>query len=100
MSSNIILLGWSRSNFGCEQGCSNLVIEINRYLNAQRLSGEIKSYQVLFPEHNCEDTSGYFIIYGNNSQLETLCKTKEWKSLLTRASFYLNQLSGCSRRGK
>ena len=93
MSSNIILLGWNRSNFGCEHGCSNLIIEINRYLNARMLSGEIKSYQVLFPENNGEETSGYFIIYGDNSQLDTLCKTKEWKSLLTRASFYLHQLA-------
>ncbi len=93
MSSNIILLGWNRSNFGCEHGCSNLIIEINRYLDAQTESGGIEFYQVLFPEYDCEDKGGYFIIYGNNPQLDTLCANKEWNNILTRASLYLNHLA-------
>ena len=93
MSSNIILLGWNRSHIGCEQGCSNLVIDINSFLDAQKRSGGIDSYQVLFPDNDGDDMNGYFIIYGTRFQLDAFSKSKEWKELLTRAPFYLNQLS-------
>jgi hypothetical protein len=93
MSSNIILLAWNRSHVGCEHGCSNLVSDLNSFLDAQKQSGGISSYQVLFPDNNGGDMNGHFIIYGSDFQLDAFNKSKAWKELLTRASFYLSQLS-------
>ena len=93
MSSNIILLGWNRSHIGCEHGCSNLVSDLNGFLEAQKQSGGIDSYQVLFPDNIGGVMNGFFLIFGTAFQLDAFSKSKEWKELLTRASFYLSQLT-------
>jgi hypothetical protein len=93
MSSNIIIFGWNRSIPGRERERSNLVIDLNYYLKQKVENGEIQSYQMLFPDNNGGDSNGFFLIYGDNAQLDSLCKSKEWHKHVTHASFHLDELS-------
>ena len=93
MSANIIIFGWNRSIPGRERERSNLVIDLNCYLKQKVENNEIQSYQVLFPDNSGGDSNGFFLIYGNNIQLDSLCNSKEWHKHVTQASFHLDELS-------
>ena len=78
MSSSIKIFGWNHSMSGQEHEHSNLVVDFDSYLKRQMENGVIKSYQLLFSDDKGKDTNGFFIIQGDDVQLDDLCSREEW----------------------
>jgi len=90
MRSNVILFGWNRPLPGRERISTEHFQEFVNYLNGLKEKGKIASYNVVFLNPHGGDLNGFFLIHGDNPQLDALVVTKDWEVHMIRAQHHLD----------
>ena len=96
MSTEVIFYGWNRSVPGREQTSAQHFQEYLGYLAELQQNGAIDSFEVILLSPHGGDLNGFFLIRGDNDQLNTLQASDEYQTHVTRGGFHL-QGSGAIR---
>ena len=89
MSTNVILFGWNRSLPGREQLSAEHFGEFTQYLGGLQQAGAIQSFEAVFLTIHGGDLNGFFLIRGENDQLDVLMASEAWSAHILRADFHL-----------
>ena len=89
MSANIIFFAWNRSIPGREQISAGHFQEFVGYLGELQGKGGIQSFETVFLNAHGGDLNGFFLIHGNNDQLNQLQASEAWTTHMTRAALHL-----------
>jgi hypothetical protein len=89
MSTNVILFGWNRSIPGRERLSAEHFGEFTQYLGGLQQAGAIQSFEAVFLTIHGGDLNGFFLIRGENVQLDALIASEAWSTHILRADFHL-----------
>lgn len=89
MSSNAIFFGWNRSIPGREGLSAEHFNDFAQYLAGQQQTGMIQSFEPVFLALHGGDMNGFFLIRGENAQLDALIASPEWGTHMLRAGLHL-----------
>jgi hypothetical protein len=89
MSTRVIFLGWNRPAAGREQTSAALFPEFLGYLGGLEKKGDIDSFDVVVLYPHGGDLNGFFLIRGDNDQLDALQASDDFLNQLARASYNL-----------
>jgi hypothetical protein len=89
MSSNVIFFGWNRSIPGREGLSAAHFGEFMQYLDKQQQAGVIQSFEAVLLALHGGDLNGFFLIRGENAQLDALIASPEWVAHTLRAGMHL-----------
>lgn len=89
MGDSVIFFGWNRAIPGKEKVSGELFQEFLGYLGGLQGSGTIDSFMPVFLSVHGGDLNGFFLITGDQAQLNELTETEEWASYVIRAGMHL-----------
>ena len=89
MSSNVIFFGWNRSIPGRERLSAQHFQDFLQYLGGLQQTGKIQSFETVLLGSHGGDMNGFFLIRGDNAQLDALQASNEWLAHQTRAGLHL-----------
>ena len=89
MSSNVIFFGWNRSIPGREGISAEHFQEYVGYLGGLQQAGQIQSFEAVLLNPHGGDMNGFFLIRGENAQLDALMATDDWMKHMTRGDLHL-----------
>lgn len=90
MKNNAVFFGWNRSLPGREQRSAEHFQDFVKYLGEQQQSGKIASFDTVFLDSHGGDMNGFFLIRGNNDQMNDLVNSDDWSTHMVRASMHLD----------
>ena len=86
-----LLLRWKRHVFGEEAGALQLFRDLQSYLERQRADGQLESYELYLAEPHAGDMNRLVIMKGDLFRLEEIKQTEEWKDLMRRCEWLLEE---------
>lgn len=89
MSTDVIFYGWNRSIPGREQMSAEHFQEYMVYLGGLQGSGAIESFEVVLLGPHGGDLNGFFLIRGDQDQLNALQASDEYLNHVTRGGLHL-----------
>ncbi len=89
MGSNAVFFGWNRPIPGREHLSAGHFQDFVKYLEEQQQKDLIQSYEVVILNSHGGDMNGFFLIRGENDQLDTLVASEEWENHMIRAGIHL-----------
>lgn len=90
MSSNLILFGWNRSLPGREHMSVEHFGDFVQYLTGLQNEGVIDSFEPVFLSPHGGDLNGFFLIRGDNDNLDALVASDEWLDHMSRGGMHLD----------
>lgn len=90
MSANAILFGWNRSLPGREALSAQHFQEFSQFLQAQKESGAIESFEPVLIQPYGGTFNGFFYIRGEPGKLAALTASTEWLQHQIRAGLHLD----------
>jgi hypothetical protein len=87
--SHVIFYGWNRSIPGREQTTAAHFQEFLVYAGGLQDSGAIESFEVVFLSPHGGDMIGFFLIKGDQAQLDALQASDEYRNHVTRGAIHL-----------
>ena len=90
MARNVIFFAWNRSIPGREQISGVHFDEFVTYLGGLAQTGAIQGFDVVLLDSHGGDMNGFFLIRGDEGNLDALMATAEWTEHMTRASLHLD----------
>jgi len=91
MSSNAVVFGWDRSLPGREQLSAKHFQDFMAYLQAQKASGKIETFDPVLLEPHGGSVNGFFLIRGNNDQIAALVASPDYLQHQIRAQMHLER---------
>jgi hypothetical protein len=89
MSTEVIFYGWNRSVPGREQVSAAHFQEYLGYLGELQQNGDIDSFEVVLLGPHGGDLNGFFLIRGNNDQLNALQASDAYLNHVVRGGLHL-----------
>lgn len=89
MSTRVILVGWNRPASGRELASAALFPEFLGYLEGLRKKGNIDSFEVVILNPHGGDLNGFFLVRGENDQLDAVQASDDYLNFVTRAAHNL-----------
>jgi hypothetical protein len=86
-----LLVRWKRHVFGEEAKALQLFRDLQIYLEQQRDHGQIESYELYLAEPHAGDMNRLIIVKGDLFKLEEIRQTEEWKDLMRRCEWLLEE---------
>jgi hypothetical protein len=96
MSKAVIFYGWDRSIPGREQMSAGHFQEYLGYLQGLQEGGAIDSFEVVLLEPHGGDLNGFFLLHGEEEQLDAVQASDEYRDHVTRGGLHL-QSAGAVR---
>lgn len=90
-SSHLIFFGWNRSIPGRERMSAEHFQGFNEYLGALQRKGQIQAFEPVFLEVHGGSLNGFFLIRGDQAQLDVLSASSEWHQHMVRAALHLQE---------
>lgn len=91
MASQLIFFGWNRSIPGRERISAEHFQVFNEYLAAQQRGSRIEAFEPVFLDAHGGSLNGFFLIRGDQAQLDALCASSEWRQHMVRAAIHLQE---------
>jgi DNA-binding LytR/AlgR family response regulator len=85
----MVFFGWNRSVPGRERLSAEHFGEFAQYLGGLQQAGAIQSFDVAFLDIHGGDMNGFFLIRGDNAQLDTLTASQAWVMHMLRAGLHM-----------
>ena len=89
MGDSVIFFGWNRIIPGREKVSTELFQEFLGYLGGLQGSGAIDSFMPVFLSAHGGDLNGFWLITGDQAQLNELTATEEWITYVMRAGMHV-----------
>lgn len=89
MDSNIVFFAWNRSIPGREHLSGEHFTEFVQYLTGLQQTTTITSFDVVLLDSHGGDLNGFFLIKGDNTKLDSLLASEQWRTHLIRAALHL-----------
>lgn len=91
MASQLIFFGWNRSIPGRERMSAEHFQAFSEYLGAQQRKGQIQAFEPVFLDVHGGSLNGFFLIRGDQAQLDSLSASSEWRQHMVRAAIHLQE---------
>jgi hypothetical protein len=88
MANDALFCGWNRPIPGREHLAVEVFGQWTSYLEKQKASGNVESYEHMFVLPHGGDMNGFTIIRGERAKLDQMRGTEEYYELLTRIGLY------------
>jgi len=89
--SQLVFFGWNRSIPGRERISAEHFQGFSEYLAALQRNGRIQAFEPVFLETHGGSLNGFFLIRGDQNQLDMLCASDEWHQHMMRAALHLQE---------
>lgn len=88
---NIIFFGWDTPHRGRESLSAEHFQDFVQYLSGLQQAGTIQAFDTVFLDPH-GGLTGFFLIRGESSKLDSLISSPTWDTHMTRAGFHLDGL--------
>lgn len=89
MSTEVLFYGWNRSIPGREQISAAHFQEYVAYLGGLQAEGAIDSFEVILLNPHGGDLNGFFLVRGNQEQLDAMQGSDAYRTHVTRGGLHL-----------
>lgn len=86
---NTVVLGWNRVVTGREGHAAELFTTTTAWLDKQRATSRIESWEPVFLDRHGGDLNGFFLIKGTHAQIDAMLGSDDWQDLVMRGDHCL-----------